>query len=167
MGPFSNETKLAVYLTQYLKVASGDRVYLAQRGALGLSDWFVFKCKECTDNWHVGVENFKGLAIPQVLQDWVKKHRHVCNKYVNTHGVRVGICSMCGWPYGAHEISWWSDSKGLPPNPEGKTLGMVWVPADKWPPAPAPPEPKEKPLPTFKGRKFRETLLDVSDTETD
>lgn len=159
---------LAIYLTQYLKVASGSRVVLHQQGSMGSSivgdvkSFFVFKCTVCQDNWHVGTENFTGSpwAVPEVLTDWVKKHRHVCNKYVNTHGVHVGTCSMCGWPYGAHSQSWedvvMPDGQTLgnfaAKPTEGKTLGKVWVPADKWP---APP--LEKPLPTFKGRKFRET----------
>lgn len=144
-GPPISSTMIT-YLTQWLKLASGDRVHLAQRGSLGLSDFFVFKCT-CGDNWHVGAENFKGTGVPQVLEDWVKKHRHVCTKYTNTHGVSAGKCSMCGWPYGAHEDSWIKN-----PAP----LWDMKVQTYENSPAPSSPH-KQKPMQIFKGRKFRDS----------
>lgn len=151
----------AIYLTQWLKVASGGRVYLAQKGAFGVNSFYVFRCSACQDNWHVGAENFvKYESVPQVLIDWVKKHRHVCTKYTNTHGVTAGTCSMCGWPYGAHEASWIDDT-GISKIGAGSlvigngTVGDEGVPPPKkwdvW-------EPKTKlqPLPIFKGRRFRD-----------
>jgi hypothetical protein len=60
---------LEVYLNQWVKIASGDRVVLARGIALssytGNSGYLVFKCTKCGDNWHVGVENFHGnIADP-------------------------------------------------------------------------------------------------------
>ena len=94
-----------IYLRQWLKVVSGDRVYLAQYTS-GLShNMAVFKCRTCGDNWHVGDENFEGTSIPSVLKDWVYKHRHVCSKF-NPVVAQPSLCQSCSWPYGAHEESW-------------------------------------------------------------
>jgi hypothetical protein len=150
-----------VYLTQWLKIASGDRVHLCQRGQVGLSDFLVFKCKVCKDNWHVGVENFNGTSIPQVLEDWVKKHRHVCSKYTNTHGVMMGTCSMCGWRFEEHPVTWgdynvkYTDTseksvkefneKQIKAFNESQVESRIHTVY------------KEKPLPIFKGRKFRDS----------
>jgi hypothetical protein len=109
---------LAIYLNQWVKVASGDRVKLHSGTSVSLgggqNSWYVFRCV-CGDNWHVGAENFIGTdavgntsdVIPSVLSDWVKKHRHVCAKFIGD--VPVGQpdrCYQCKWPYGAHEESW-------------------------------------------------------------
>lgn len=129
---------LEVYLNQWVKIASGDRVVLARGIALssytgnsGNSGYLVFKCTKCGDNWHVGVENFHGNIadpaagiIPSVLSDWVKKHRHVCKKYINSKLVSGGPCANCKWPYGAHEESW---SKDVKHSPEGTIPGVKWV----------------------------------------
>jgi len=142
-SPATISNTMSTYLHQWVTVASGGRVSLSQQGAFGSKSFLVFKCT-CGDNWHVGTENFSSpTGVPEVLSDWVKKHRHVCTKYTNTHGISMGTCSMCGWPYGAHEDSWIGG--------EGKP-----IPAPRGHPAY-----KEKPLPTFKGRKFRD-----ADTET-
>ena len=91
-------------LRQWLKVASGDRVYLFQHTSGMSYSYTVFKCRSCGDNWHVGNENFEGTGIPQTLKDWVNKHRHVCGKWVPKFGLEnTGSCRTCGWPYAAHD----------------------------------------------------------------
>jgi hypothetical protein len=154
----ANETTLAVYLSQWLNTASNGKVRLTQRGMIGLSSFLVFKC-ECGDNWHVGVGEFKETNLPQHLIDWVKKHRHVCTKFHNQTATNTGVCQYCGWPYPAHEESWINNqtSEGVPLHPKYETFweGSI-VPTTQ----PAPKGHvayKEKPLPTFKGRKFRDS----------
>lgn len=115
---------LELYLKQWVKIASGERVYIASGvkfpqayGTYSNQGYLVFKCKECLDNWHVGLENFYGgvvdpnsEVIPSVLSDWVKKHRHVCKKFNDPYPPvafeHPGLCKTCKWPYGAHEESW-------------------------------------------------------------
>ena len=99
-----------MYLRQWLKVASGDRAILC-RHTTGMSHSFtVFKCTTCSDNFHVGDENFMGTQIPQTLKDWVHKHRHVCSKYVDEKP-GLNLCKSCGWPFGAHEEFWMAAAK--------------------------------------------------------
>ena len=157
----SASTSLMVYLTQYLKIASKGRVSVHSKGSFSGKEFLVFKCT-CGDNWHVGMENFDGLlhggsgtSIPQVLIDWVIKHRHICTTYYASGG--QGSCTHCGWPYAAHAESWSSEST------EGTIPTKYWagttVPFDQ--PAPkgffASPQ-KIKAAPTYSGRKFREEL---------
>jgi hypothetical protein len=165
---------LSTYLNQWVKVASGDRVKLS--GGMSLSGsavstntgYFIFRCEQCKDNWHVGHENFYGnikdpaaQTIPSVLSDWVKKHRHVCKKFVGyVQQDNTGTCVSCKWPYGAHEESWAGqqvfDEKGKPlrfANPE-------WIAK----------QPTNMKLKQFTGRKFREVepceSLDTSTEKT-
>ena len=139
----SFEDTLGMYLSQYLKTASNERIVLVSKRTIGTKPFYIFKCKSCGDNWHVGEENFvNGTSVPQVLIDWVLKHRHVCYKYTNTRGVSYGNCSLCGWPYQEHDpilYTRYYDAK----------------------PTPAPTPAREKPLPIFKGRKFRDTEPDI------
>jgi hypothetical protein len=131
---------LEVYLNQWVKIASGDRVVLARGIALSSytgnsgytnKGYLVFKCTACGDNWHVGLENFHdnvtdpaAETIPSVLSDWVKKHRHVCNKYFSSTAGIAGLCATCKWPYGAHEESWSKDVL----NQKGEPIpGVKWV----------------------------------------
>ena len=127
--PFSVQTSLSstaeIYLKQWLKVASGDRVYLSQHTKGMYYSYTVFKCVACGDNWHVGDENFKGTQIPSVLKDWVHKHRHVCSKYKADSPDLKMPCLTCKWPYGAHEESWLTPPK--PTDDKGNIPGMKWV----------------------------------------
>jgi hypothetical protein len=153
---------LTTYLNQWVKIASGDRVTLnggtSFSGAFSHSGYLIFRCSQCKDNWHVGLENFSANrkdAVPAVLQDWVKKHRHVCKKFVEKYPPGVfehpGPCVTCKWPYGAHEESWMKDqvtaanvmdlkgTSGWPP--------VGWAPATKA---------ADMTLKQFTGRKFRD-----------
>ena len=154
------------YLRQWLKVASGDRVYLFQHTSGMTNSYTVFKCQWCGDNWHVGGENFEGTQIPQTLKDWVNKHRHVCTKYKSSSPDTHMLCLTCKWPYGAHEESWmaktptvndpqdgidaWEDATNvagkvkwiLPPVKDGDKVSGAVKPG--------------KTLPEFTGRKFRD-----------
>jgi hypothetical protein len=131
-NPSTVSKNLTLYLNQWVKIASGDRVKLTGGSKLetssGNSGYLIFKCSECHDNWHVGLDNFypsvsdpAGLQfgqftdfgfekIPSVLTDWVKKHRHVCKQFKDQYPPGVfehpGVCQSCKWPYGAHEESW-------------------------------------------------------------
>lgn len=99
---------LTTYLTQWLKTATKGNVALMSQMTGLAQKFYVFKCIRCLQNWHVGEQLFIGLddyAIPSELQDWVKDHRHVCKKYINTNAGIQGPCT-CGWPFGAHEESW-------------------------------------------------------------
>ena len=142
-----------IYLRQWLKVASGDRVYLAQYTS-GLShNMTVFKCRTCGDNWHVGDENFEGTSIPSVLKDWVHKHRHVCSTYYLGSGKNTNSpCITCGWPYGAHEESW-SQPK-IEKDVLDKT-GKV-IPGMKWVAVRNSESVKSTTIPEFIGRVFRD-----------
>ena len=148
--PTSSDT-LSTYLNQWVSIASGGRVNLS--GGVTLSGgafynntgYFIFRCTECKDNWHVGHENFYGnvadpaaTTIPSVLSEWVKKHRHICKKFSNPPAMSTGICQSCRWPYGAHEESWMKP--GLP-----TTSGT-----------PKPEENQNMTLRQFTGRKFRD-----------
>lgn len=171
MASYMTDT-VSTYLHQWLKVASGDRVILSQHTT-------AFKCKACGCNRHVGDENFTGTGVPDVLQEWVKKHRHVCTKYTNTHGVTQGTCSMCGWPYAAHEQSWFKEQPATSYIPKVPTYSEK--PKSYWAGTMVPitePKPfqggmanvvptvkKEQPLKIYSGRKFREIDSTVSDTE--
>ena len=139
----SFEDTLGMYLSQYLKTASNERIVLVSKRKLCAKPFYVFKCNSCGDTGHVGEENFvNGTSVPQVLVDWVLKHRHVCYKYTNTRGVSYGNCSLCGWPYQEHDpilYTRYYDAK----------------------PTPAPTPAREKPLPIFKGRKFRDTEPEI------
>lgn len=158
---------VSTYLNQWLKLASGGRVVLHQHTNGGYQSFTVFKCKTCGDNWHVGDENFKGTGIPEVLQDWVKKHRHVCTKYTNPD-VHHGICKMCGWPFGAHEQAWLKDAPAwapVIPITSGQKPVKYWTGTNVPTTEPAPkgnPAYKELPLPIFKGRKFRDSDEGIS-----
>jgi len=197
---------LGVYLNQWVKVASGDRVYVFSGVSLSGSavytntGYVVFKCKECSDNWHVGLENFHGNVndpasetIPAVLFDWVKKHRHVCNKFNNGQSdPKKFSCGTCHWPYGAHEESWLANAtstfeaekakvqkkfeqiyKPLPMpcggqyqifDAQDKPIGVKWT--MHLDPKKFPPQPTDRSmtLKQFKGRKFRDIELDVEET---
>jgi hypothetical protein len=136
-NPPSITQSSTAYLNQWVKIASGDRVKLTGGISLPVSPlattntgYFVFRCTECQDNWHVGHENFQGnvqdpsaITVPSVLADWVKKHRHVCKKFVNTE--QAFLCQSCKWPYGAHEESWIAKIKSVgatgDPDYEGQT----------------------------------------------
>jgi len=140
-----------MYLRQWLKVASGDRVVLYQY-TRGLSHSFaVFKCKTCGDNWHTSEENFEGTQIPQTSKDWVTKHRHVCNEWrcwgAPEH--KDGLCRACKWPYGEHEGSWMGETPSMN---QIKAKIISEVTKALYPI----PEPKNKSLPEFTGRKFRD-----------
>lgn len=108
---------LGIYLTQWLKIASGERVVLNHKYYnFKQEEFLVFSCKKCKDNWHVGLENFKSenaaIGIPSVLTDWVAKHRHVCTKYqgaASTGYLENSSCLTCQWPYKAHEQSWMAE----------------------------------------------------------
>ena len=121
-------SSVEIYLRQWLKVASGDRVIYARHTGGMWHSMTVFKCTQCGDNWHVGDENFEGTSIPSVLKDWVYKHRHVCSKF-NPVVAQPSLCQSCSWPYGAHEES------GSQPKIETDVLdktdgvipGMKWV----------------------------------------
>jgi len=157
-----------IYLRQWLKVASGDRVVLYQHTG-GLSHSFtVFKCKTCGDNWHVGDNNFEGTQVPQTLKDWVTKHRHVCNNFKSAKAGQ-GLCTTCNWPFGAHEESWmaktptndpqdgidaWEDE----PEWEKKAKATKWVllPVKEAVTAQVISKTGSKKLPEFTGRKFRD-----------
>jgi hypothetical protein len=115
--PSTFTQNLTLYLNQWVKVASGDRVKLVSGISYSTgtnTGYLVFKCSQCSDNWHVGLDNFypsvadptakSGTVVPSVLSDWVKKHRHVCKKYQPHQPTTV--CFSCKWPYGAHEESW-------------------------------------------------------------
>lgn len=110
-------SSITTYLNQWLKIASGRRVVIQRHihGWAG-SDYIIFRCNTCMDNWHVGTEHFYSgkdpVGIPSVLQDWVAKHRHVCTKYIND---KIGECNKCGWPYEAHEQSWLDKKSCDPP----------------------------------------------------
>ena len=130
--PFSVQTSLSstaeIYLKQWLKVASGDRVYLSQHTKGMYYSYTVFKCVACGDNWHVGDENFEGTQIPSVLKDWVHKHRHVCSKYKADSPDLKMPCLTCKWPYGAHEESWQPKIETDVLDKDGKVIpGMKWV----------------------------------------
>jgi hypothetical protein len=123
-----------IYLRQWLKIVSGDRVYIHQHTNGLTHSYTVFKCRTCGDNWHVGDENFEGTQIPQTLKDWVTKHRHVCPKYSLSVGLggydqNTKPCGVCHWPYGAHEESWLqSKTETDVLDKTGKVLpGMKWV----------------------------------------
>lgn len=116
--PLAFQHTLEIYLKQWLKVASGDRVTLTggvQHSSGTNSGYLVLKCT-CGSNWHVGLDNFYPTVVdpavvtvlPSGLSNWVKNHRHVCDKY---KGLEQGLlCSQCNWPYGAHEESWLAKS---------------------------------------------------------
>ena len=126
-------SSITTYLNQWLKIASGGRVTIHQHvhGWAG-SDYIVFRCETCKDNWHVGVGQFYSVAdpvgVPSVLQDWVNKHRHVCTKWVDGYGLGAGEthagkykskCGKCEWPYAAHQESWIASVDSKPePEPE-------------------------------------------------
>jgi hypothetical protein len=125
---------MTLYVTQWLKVASGERVYIANHVSGMNMNFTVFKCKECQDNLHVGDENFADDKIPASLQKWVSEHRHVCQKFMFTNGLLApyhdGLCNTCHWPYGAHEESWLADPKNnvlAPVNPEGTLQNQKWM----------------------------------------
>jgi hypothetical protein len=90
----------AVYLHQYLRVATGDRVkFAAQNGA-----FFRFDCSHCDDNWNVAAGLFVAngqMAMPTELTDWVRKHEHVCTNYKfdPPHSLK---CVSCGWSWEKH-----------------------------------------------------------------
>jgi len=142
-----------MYLRQWLKVASGDRAILC-RHTTGMSHSFtVFKCTTCSDNFHVGDENFMGTQIPQTLQDWVKKHRHVCSKF-NGPGKTTGVCKSCGWPYPAHDESWMAKMPTV--NDPGADLDDIDGPYPWKVKGTLVPVKAGKTLPEFTGRKFRD-----------
>jgi hypothetical protein len=160
---------MTTYLNQWVKIASGDRVFLSGgtsfTGAFSHSGYLVFKCSQCGDNWHVGLENFSANgkdAVPAVLQDWVKKHRHVCKKFLNSVGTH--LCNSCKWPYGAHEESWINKALVVGSKPN------VWVTAYEERAPKETPAPKGMTLKQFTGRKFRDTETEpceLPDTSTE
>lgn len=96
---------LGIYLTKWLEVSSGGRVYLNQRRGRFLN----FKCNGCSDNWNVGEDLFVvngQQAIPWELSEWVEKHHHVCKKWqgvgVNVASAANSQCTSCKWPYHKH-----------------------------------------------------------------
>lgn len=147
---------LGTYLNHWVKIASGDRVKLSGgmnfSGTYSNTGYFIFKCEQCKDNWHVGHENFFGnvndpaaQTIPWVLSDWVKKHRHVCKKYKLASHLN---CAECRWPYGAHEESWNTTlMTHATTSPQSAGESMT--------------------LKQFTGRKFREVECESPDTITD
>jgi len=166
-----------IYLRQWLKVASGDRVVLYQHTGSLSHSFTVFKCKTCGDNWHVGDNNFEGAQVPQTLKDWVTKHRHVCSKWkwFGSNTPHTGVCVTCGWPYGAHEESWMTKTPETPKTPtvndpqdgidawEDEPEWVKKAKATKWVLLPVKGGDKapivkatSKPLPEFTGRKFRD-----------
>jgi hypothetical protein len=153
---------LRIYLNQWVKIASGNRVVLHGGVDVGPSlsgntGYLIFKCTQCQDNWHVGHENFHGNindpaaeTIPSVLSDWVKKHRHVCNKFNNPPATITGSCQSCMWPYGAHEESW----MGVPGYDHTVTKSfLASLDQKNFPPKPID---KSMTLKQFTGRKFRD-----------
>jgi hypothetical protein len=191
----NNSLTLTMYLNQWVKIASGDRVKLTGGIVLPVNPlstintgYFVFRCTECQDNWHVGHENFKGnvqdpstvVTVPSVLADWVKKHRHVCKKFTNPPATSTGVCQSCKWPYGAHEESWsgqqvfdetgkplqgmkWGYGGDLPMKSGGQSQTYMFDGS-----APTPPS---MTLKQFTGRKFRDVeetpLCESPDTSTE
>jgi len=188
-------TNSLTHLNQWVKIASGDRVKLT--GGISLSvnplatntGYFVFRCTECADNWHVGHENFQGnvqdpaaITVPSVLSDWVKKHRHVCKKFNNPPATSTGVCQSCKWPYDAHEESWYigGEVKGMPVA-SGKQIQMYTYSTegtvgtasflkqlDKKNFSPKPAD-ASMTLRQFTGRKFRdiEDICESPDTNTE
>jgi len=192
-NPPSITASLCAYLNQWVKIASGDRVKLT--GGISLpvhpssttnSGYFVFRCTECADNWHVGHENFQGnvqdpaaITVPSVLSEWVKKHRHVCKKYKDGADElpqfvsKSTLCGNCKWPYGAHEESWIANQVF---DEQGKPVDVKWMniwnvgPKSfvNYPPKPdssqwgdyedppSRPHPTSMTLKQFTGRKFRD-----------
>ena len=146
-----------VYLNQWVKIASGNRVTLSggvdltSKYSSGNTGYFVFKCSQCQDNWHVGHDNFpNGNTVPSVLSDWVKKHRHVCKKFRNPPATSTGVCQSCMWPYGAHEESW----MGVPGYDHTVTKSfLASLDQKNFPPKPTD---EYMTLKQFTGRKFRD-----------
>ncbi len=180
-------TTLAIYLTQWLKVASGDRVTLSGGMNFGANytntGYFIFKCGQCKDNWHVGHENFPNdTTVPAVLKNWVIKHRHICDKFYNPPATSTGTCQKCHWPYTAHDESWlvqhpvsggqsaYFDANGNPlihgVSVEPKTYASEL--AKNWLKGPESKIDTSMMLKQFKGRKFRdaepEDLCESQDT---
>jgi len=182
MPPYHNT--LSAYLHQWVRIASGNRVSLSSDVALlgaavhTNTGYFIFKCSECKDNWHVGHENFHGNVqdpsaetIPHVLSEWVKKHRHICKKFNNPPATNTGTCNTCKWPYGAHEESWMKP--GLPMTPGVQTqiydYNTMGSPAEgMW--TNSTPAPKGMTLRQYTGRKFRDVEVEpcgLPDTNTE
>jgi hypothetical protein len=188
---------LTAYLNQWVKITSGERVKLT--GGISLpvnplattnTGYFVFRCTECQDNWHVGHENFQGnvqdpaaITVPSVLSDWVKKHRHVCKKFIGkVNQANIGTCESCKWPFGAHEESWvvkiksvgatgdpdnsqWGYGGDLPMKSGGQTETFMYGSE------PSRPSLTSMTLKQFTGRKFRdpepEDTCESLDTSTE
>jgi hypothetical protein len=158
---------LRIYLNQWVKIASGNRVTLHGGVDLGQgyvnTGYFVFKCSQCQDNWHVGHDNFpNGNTVPSVLSDWVKKHRHVCKKFRNppATAISTGICQSCMWPYGAHEESW----MGVPGYDHTVTKSfLASLDQKNFPPKPAD---ESMTLKQFTGRKFRDVEAECESPDT-
>jgi hypothetical protein len=166
---------LRIYLNQWVKIASGHRVVLAGGVDLnttyntGNTGYLVFKCTQCYDNWHVGNENFYNAAdpaaqtVPSVLQDWVKKHRHVCNKFNNPPATSTGICQSCTWPYGAHEESWMTAKPDIQWGDTPTKSFMASLDQKNFPPKPTD---ESMTLKQFTGRKFRDTEAECESPDT-
>lgn len=108
----TDQNTLGLYLSQYLKTVGGN-VFLSHSvggHSMGGSYFLVFKCKVCSQNWHVGRSLFLGTTVPSELAHFVKQHKHICTKFTNLSHMGVytttGVCQSCGWPYPAHEESW-------------------------------------------------------------
>jgi hypothetical protein len=139
-------TAVMTYLNQWLKVYTGGRVVLSHEVS-GSINFLVFKCT-CGDNHHEGSQNFESVlhptGIPWGLEQFCYKHRHICHKYATSSDVD-GRCSMCGWPYDAHNKQEYMKQVGaLVPPP---------VPPHVPPPFPLK---KLEPLKIYTGRKFRD-----------
>lgn len=156
---------LTSHIAQWLKTATKDNVALMSQMTGLAQKFYVFKCKRCLQNWHVGENLFVNDGIPSELQNWVKDHRHVCGH----HSGALQNCANCGWPFGAHEESWnkqesaqqFQNAANSPEYQKYTALQQAFKQdwQNYWNKSPAPVEPPKHriaPLPEPRGRKFRD-----------
>lgn len=116
---------MSAYITKYCEVATGSRVvFQGYHSFAATVGWFRFKCKTCQDNWNMKEDMFYGVnSCPKELQDWLDKHKHVCDKFSAYQAGANPKCHSCGWGWNQHkaalpkfniETGQW----GVPPTPQ-------------------------------------------------
>lgn len=114
--PVSNKWKepmpasLMAYLDAWVPTATHHKARYSHSVTGSEMNFFVFICS-CGSNINIGQSQFSGIgnqvandcAVPFALQEWVKEHRHVCEKF---HASLVGpLCGKCDWNKEAHDQS--------------------------------------------------------------
>lgn len=94
----------SAYLKQWLQTAGDTVEFRYIQGAA--NPFWVFKCKKCGQNWHMGIELFPtNETIPYDLQVFVKDHLHkaACSKFI-PDAVLDKICQTCSNNRDKHDV---------------------------------------------------------------